>query len=119
MDCLTYAADHYEVPVEIVRSIIQVESNGRNVIAKNRDGSLDIGVMQINTFWLDKLKRHDIKKEDLQNKCTNIAVGTWILRYNFSVTQNWFDSIAAYNAGLGRYKKQFAIKYAEKVMARL
>lgn len=118
-DCIPYIADQYKIPEQIIQAVIQVESGGRNVISKNRDGSKDYGVMQINGWWLKILKHHEIQQKDLMNVCTNIAVGSWILRYEYQHFKNWQDALASYNGGRSGYNKSFAKKYAEKVLGRL
>jgi soluble lytic murein transglycosylase-like protein len=83
-----------------VKGIANAEGGWQGaMIGPNRNGSYDIGEMQINTYWLDTLKGYDIHLTDLNNTCTNIAVGTFILKLEYNRAQNWCDAIAAYNAG--------------------
>lgn len=118
-DCLLPVAAAYQVPHEIVESVIISESSGRNVVSTNRDGSQDIGVMQINEWWLPILKRHGIERKDLMNVCTNIAVGSWILGYEYSSLKNWSEALASYNAGRSQRFEPYAQRYADKVLGRL
>ena len=115
-DCIPNISYQYQVPEVVIEAVIKNESMGKNVISKNNDGSKDYGVMQINSWWLPILQRHEINRKDLMNICTNIAVGSWILKYEFSHFKNWKDTLASYNAGRARYKKRFARIYANKVL---
>ena len=55
--CFEQAAQRYQVPVELLKAISTVESNGNpNAVNKNKNGSVDIGHMQINDWWLPKLE---------------------------------------------------------------
>lgn len=117
-ECILPVSEVYKVPPEIVRSVIEVESNGRNVVSReNRNKTRDYGVMQINSWWEPVLKDHDIGLKDLMNVCTNIAVGSWLLRYSFSMTGEWREAVAAYHAGYGNRKKGYAIAYSDKVFS--
>jgi hypothetical protein len=61
--------------------LTKVESNlNPKALAKNRNGSLDIGLMQINSVHLPFLKKYGIEKDDLFNPKINIHVGAWVLR---------------------------------------
>ena len=78
--CFTSASARYSVPKPILVAIASVESGMRpSAYRRNRNGTEDIGIMQINTSHLPKLKRWGVKKRDLWNPCTNIMVGAWIL----------------------------------------
>lgn len=114
-DCLLPISQVYQVPPAIIRSVMEVESRGRNVTSENRDGSIDYGVMQINSWWLPILKKQDIQKNDLMNVCTNISVGAWLLQYSYRKTGNWKEAVAAYHAGHSKRHKPYAITYANKV----
>lgn len=116
MDCIPYISEQYQVPQSIIKSVIKNESSWKNVISVNKDGSKDIGVMQINTWWLPILKKHNIFKADLMNVCTNIAVGSWILRYEYLHFKNWQNALASYNAGRGKYKNPYAQSYGRRIL---
>lgn len=117
MDCLPEIAHYYNVPENLIRAVIQVESNGRNVNSKpnKKDGSIDRGYMQINDFWLPHLLKLNISESDLKIKCTNIAVGTWILKYNFNKTKSWPKAVASYNTGFKNNQSTAAKTYTSKV----
>jgi soluble lytic murein transglycosylase-like protein len=50
-----------------------------NSIGKNKNGSVDVGLMQVNSIHFPKLKSYGISPEDLFDPCTNINVGAWEL----------------------------------------
>ena len=98
-DCLDDAAHYHRVNVRLVRAIAQQESGMRaNAINVNKDGSEDIGLMQINSSWLPKLARYRITRDKLFDSCINGYVGTWILASNVKQFGPTWKAVGAYNA---------------------
>ncbi|MDT8842532.1 lytic transglycosylase domain-containing protein [Paraburkholderia fungorum] len=98
-DCLDDAARFHRVSVVLVRAIAQQESGMRaNAVNTNSDGTEDIGLMQINSSWLPKLRRYGITREALFNGCVNGYVGTWILASNIKQFGPTWKAVGAYNA---------------------
>jgi len=114
--CWDEAAARYQVNSALLYAIAQTESDlDPLAIGRNRNGSRDIGLMQINSAWLPTLARHGISERDLFHPCTSIHVGAWVLAHNFHRLGYTWDAVGAYNAvspGLRR-------AYAEKVQRNL
>lgn len=71
-DCLDDAANYWSVPTSLARAVAMQESGMRpRVVSKNTNGSRDIGLMQINSSWLPRLKQYGIGEEDLLDACKN------------------------------------------------
>ncbi len=104
--CFKEAASIYAVPENVLRAIAKQESNFRaDAVNRNKDGSTDIGVMQINSGWLGDLAAYGISEKELREPCTNIKVGAWILSKNAQqLGWNW-NAIGAYNVGCKRLSK--------------
>ena len=81
------------------------------VSAPNTNGTYDIGLMQINSSWLPKLRRYGITESTLKDSCINLEVGAWILAGNMQRHGNTWKAVGAYNATSS--EKQVA--YAKKV----
>jgi soluble lytic murein transglycosylase-like protein len=105
--CFKEAADIYAIPENVLRAIAKQESNFRSdATNRNKDGSTDIGVMQINSSWLGDLAAYGIGEKELREPCTNIKVGAWILSKNTqALGWNW-NAIGAYNVGCRRLSKE-------------
>ncbi|WP_175912871.1 transglycosylase SLT domain-containing protein [Burkholderia metallica] len=111
-DCLDDAAAFQHVSVSLMRGIAQVESGmNPNAINTNTNGTVDIGLMQINSTWLPTLAREGITRESLFDACTNAYVGAWILSQNIrQLGPNW-NAIGAYNSA----SPDKRLAYARKV----
>lgn len=111
--CFESASQRYGIPVVLLKSISRTESGGNNAaMGRNKNGTYDIGHMQINSAWLPTLSKFGITQANLINSpCTNTHVGAWILASNFrQYGYNW-RAVGAYNAR----SPNKAIRYARKV----
>ncbi|MDN7489687.1 lytic transglycosylase [Burkholderia sp. AU31652] len=111
-DCLDDAAAFQHVSVSLMRGIAQVESGmNPSAVNTNTNGTVDIGLMQINSTWLPTLAREGITRESLFDACTNAYVGAWILSQNIrQLGANW-NAIGAYNSA----SPDKRLAYARKV----
>ncbi|HHV49152.1 MAG TPA: lytic transglycosylase domain-containing protein [Rhodocyclaceae bacterium] len=111
--CFDEAAARYRIPVDILRAISKVESSGKiNAINVNKNGSKDLGHMQINSSWLPTLKKYGITQENIMDPCINTHVGAWVLAGNIKrLGYNW-DAIGAYNAVTPSKRQVYARKIA-------
>lgn len=110
--CWEDVATWYGVNVNLLYAIAKTES-GLNPMArnKNKNGSYDIGLMQINSSWLPTLRKYGIDEKSLQDPCTNLQVGAWILSGNMQRMGITWEAVGAYNAK----DPGLRIKYARKV----
>ncbi len=115
-ECFEAAGRQYQVSPELLRAVAQQESGlNPRAINRNRNGSVDIGMMQINSSWLPLLARHGIREQDLWEPCTNVMVGAWILGSNFKRMGVSIAALGAYNTS----NPQGRQRYAAQVLARL
>jgi hypothetical protein len=113
-DCIDDAASFQHVNVGLMRAIAQVESGTQtHVINRNSDGTVDIGLMQINSSWLPRLAREGISEQSLYDPCTNAYVGAWILSENIRQYRPTWSAVGAYNAS----SPEKRLAYARKVYA--
>lgn len=77
--CVVESAAHHRVPVSLIMWLMAQEDGAVGMVSDNTNGSYDIGPMQINSWWLPKLKRLGVSEKSIRdNGCINVAVGTWI-----------------------------------------
>lgn len=98
-DCFDIAADYYDVDANLLRTIAAVESGGNpNAVNINTDGSRDIGLMQINDWWLGPLKQYGYTEAHLYDACTSISIGAWVLAQEIATHGANWKAVGAYNA---------------------
>jgi soluble lytic murein transglycosylase-like protein len=114
--CFEQAGARYGIAPVLLEAISTVESGGnpqaRNL---NRDGSEDLGHMQINSRWLGILASYGIDRQRLLDPCLNTHVGAWILAQNIRQHGYGWEAVGAYNARSPAKRNA----YAHRVAARL
>lgn len=110
------AAERYDIPVELILAVIEVESTYRPD-AKN--GSCR-GLMQIHTVNLDWLERDFGRELDLYDIEDNVYAGSYILA-GYYHTYDLHRALMAYNGGQGYMRKMVrkgytSSKYSRKVV---
>jgi len=103
--CFISAGNYYSIDPYLLMSISWVESKfNPGALNRNRDGSYDMGIMQINTRWKNYLRRYGIDLSHLWDPCYNIYIGAMILRYCIdNHGYNW-RAVDCYNRGVRRAK---------------
>jgi lysozyme-related protein Hpa2 len=110
-DCFDDAASFHHVNPLILRAIAIVESGGRpDATNTNGNGSVDYGMMQINSIHLPELARYGIGKADLYNGCKSVYMGAWILRQSIDKYGNTWAAIGSYNSATPYYRDRYAAK---------
>lgn len=115
------AAKHFKLDARLLWAIAYKESRfNPNAISKaNKNGSYDIGIMQINSSHLSWLKKDfNIDRQDLLNPSINIHIGALILRKCFNRYGQTQQGISCYNGQIANnpYGKEVLqiVAYAEQ-----
>jgi Transglycosylase SLT domain len=91
--CMALTASVYHLPPRVLPSIHAIEGGRVGLVHLNKDGSEDLGVMQINTLWIGTLARFtrlpDVNVRDrlLNDPCFNIAAAGLIMRTYLNETK--------------------------------
>jgi soluble lytic murein transglycosylase-like protein len=113
--CFEEAAKEYNVPVDLLRSIAKVESNYDPLaIGYNKNGTIDYGLMQVNSWWYKKLG-HEKWADITADACSNTKAGAWILSQCMQRYGNTPEAIGCYNA----VSPEQRATYADKVLRTL
>ncbi len=112
--CYEDAGDAYGINPSLLRAIVKTESNlNPQAINRNLDGSVDIGLMQINSYWF---QRYRLDANMLLNDpCYNIMAGARILKTCIDKYGYTWEAVGCYNA-VTRYKR---VDYSWKIYNRL
>ena len=98
--CWYEIGNKYGISPELLYAIAVTESglNPNAINRGNRNGSYDVGLMQINSSWFPKLRRFGITERQLYDPCVNMEVGAWILAHNVRQHGYSWTAVGAYNA---------------------
>lgn len=116
--CWTAAARYQNLNPWLLQAIGWVESrHDPNAVHLNHDGTVDLGLMQINSSWWGQLRGYGITRADLRNACISTYVGAWVLRQAWDRYGNSWKFIAAYNTGTVSTRAQYrtGLAYARRV----
>lgn len=122
--CFGEAGARYHVSPQLLRAIAQVESGmNPHAVGYNRDKqgrvtSRDLGLMQINSTHLVKLKAMGIISDErdlLTQPCLNVQTGAWILAQHLQVCGLTWQCLGSYNAGFADGNQARRMMYARKV----
>lgn len=108
------AGEKYQVDPKLLLAIAKTESSLNCVaIGRNKNKSLDVGVMQINSWWFKRLKKYSKNLNALYEPRFNIHIGAWIFKRctnRFGVS---WKAIDCYNKGESKAHNNSA--YCRKV----
>jgi lysozyme-related protein Hpa2 len=99
VDCFAAAAAYQHVSPLVLRAIAWQESHANaNAIHLNTNGSIDYGMMQINSVHLPALSRYGISAADLMNPCASIFVAAWHLHRMIAKYGYTWTAVGAYHS---------------------
>jgi hypothetical protein len=112
--CFEEAATQYGLNPSLLSSIASVESRLRPAaLHQNSNGSTDYGLMQVNSFWIDKLGLDP--GQLLHDPCYNVMTGARILRQCVDRYGYTWEAVGCYNAS-SRDKR---VNYSWKILREL
>jgi soluble lytic murein transglycosylase-like protein len=98
-DCFDEAGKYQKVNPLILRAIAWQEShNTPDAMNKNANGSIDYGLMQINSVHLNTLSRYGISSTTLMEPCKSVYVAAWHLRQKMNKYGNSWQAVGAYHS---------------------
>lgn len=112
IECINQAAITYQIPANLLISVLKVEGGRAGLAKKNANGTYDYGPMQINSIWLPTLAVYGYTRERIQyDPCANMWVGSWILSKKMAEAANLWRGVANYHS----YTDDKNIAYQYKV----
>lgn len=98
-DCIDDAARYQHVDPLVLRAIAYHESRMHpDALNRNLNGSIDVGVMGINSLHFAELAGYGIAPGHLRDGCTNAYVGAYYLRKKIDKYGDTWRAVAAYHS---------------------
>ncbi len=95
--CFEEAGKEHGINPSLLKSIAQIESNlNPKAMNKNQNGSIDIGLMQINSFWIKTLGLDSNKL--ISDPCYNTMIGAKVLKQCIDRYGYTWEAVGCYNA---------------------
>lgn len=120
-ECVAKAADVFRVEQSALYLILDVEGGTLGeTSAPNTDGTVDIGPMQVNTWWVPKLEARGITRDALQNNlCINIMAGAWIYAQERRQSKTVAEAIARYHSPSPQHQRVYLGQIEKAIDRRL
>ncbi len=109
----------YNVPKEILLSVALTENEkvDPNAIRHNSNGTVDRGLMQINSIWIKELPELHLTAEKLKNPEVSIQVAAYILSKHIkNKGKNWI-AYGSYHSKTPSKRKKYIAKLKKSYMA--
>ena len=110
-ECINLASQFHQVNPWVLTAILRHESGLRpGAQARNSNGSVDLGIGQINSVHWPHLARYGIQPQDLLNPCVGTFLAAWHLGEQIRRFGNTWFAVGAYHsrtpAHNARYQQQ-------------
>lgn len=116
INCINKAAVEYRVPASHIIAVLKTENGRVGMANKNRNGTYDLGPMQINTVWINKISKYGYTENDLKyDPCKNVEVGTWILSIGLAEGDNVKKGMGNYHSHTAKFNEAYSSKVVEKL----
>jgi soluble lytic murein transglycosylase-like protein len=80
-ECISAAATYHGVNPHLLVAVLSVESGlNPHAIGKNTNGTIDMGMAQINSMHLPELQRYGVTQTHLFDPCRASYIAAWFLR---------------------------------------
>lgn len=97
--CVAKASEFHRVNAQILAAILRHESRLRpDAVRANSNGSLDVGIAQVNSVHWADLARFGIGPRDLLNPCVSTFVAGWQLSRQMARFGNTWYAVGAYHS---------------------
>lgn len=109
LECVPEAAAYHGVNELVVQAIIWHESGNRpNIVVRNSNGSVDVGLGGINSIHYHELRRHNVAPDQLLNGCVNVYVTAWLLSKKVARHGHTWQAVGAYHSETPAFKWAYA-----------
>ena len=97
--CVTAAAEYHVVNPWVLKAILKIESDFKEkAVNRNANGTIDVGMAQINSIHFAKLARYGIAPTELLDGCKATYVAAWHLANQLRMHGNTWFGVASYHS---------------------
>ena len=115
LECINKAAETYHLPAKLLIAVLNVEQGKSGKVHKNKNGSVDLGEMQINSCQWPTLYQYRITPQDVLYKpCVNLQVGAWMLAKSMAHGSNLLEGVGNYHSHTLVYNHAYVKKVRER-----
>ncbi|KTC71800.1 Transglycosylase SLT domain protein [Legionella birminghamensis] len=116
--CSIMASIKYQVPTNILLALAEKEGGRPNQWSKNRNGTYDVGSMQLNTVYLRDLAKYGIKPSDVARPgCYAYDLAAWRVRKHLlHDSQDIWTRAANYHSKTPHYNQIYRADLIKKAM---
>lgn len=121
VQCIVRESARYAIPLEVTFALMKTEGGKAGDLVRNTNGTYDMGVMQVNTIWLDEYsKRTGLSKPALQrlsvaNGCFSVSLGLDILRRQVDREGSLVGGIAAYHSRTPHVAQRYLERFSRNL----
>ena len=108
--CILPAAELHGVNSFVLRAILKIESGLKpNAVGKNRNGTVDVGIGQMNSMHFPELVRVGVAPEWLKDACVGTYVAAWHLSKAMARYGNTWYGVASYHSATPYFNRRYQI----------
>lgn len=108
--CFQEAGQKYLVSPYLLWAIAKTESSfDPSAFHRNSNGTVDVGLMQINSIWANQLGKI---WDSLHDPCTNVMTGAWILSQCMQDYGYTWKAVGCYHSRTPEKRDAYALKIA-------
>ena len=97
--CVAPAAQYHGVNPWVLKAILKIESGfNPSAVNRNANGTVDVGMAQINSIHFGKLRQYGISPAQLMDGCTATYVAAWHLANQIRRHGNTWYGIGTYHS---------------------
>ena len=113
--CFQEAGERYGVSPQLLWAIAKAESDfNPKALNTNANGTVDVGVMQINSLWADRLGP---TWGALGDPCTNVMTGAWVLSQCMRDYGYSWEAVGCYHSRTPERRDAYANRIASILQA--
>jgi hypothetical protein len=102
--CVLHAAERNDLDPYVLLAVLKTENGKPGEVARNDNGTHDLGPMSVNTVWLPQLaQRYGASEAEMRRRlasdgCANVAAGAWILRRKIDEAGDLWEGVAHFHS---------------------